>query len=943
MAGVMPDGKCAGICALFLTLVFLTLCTGPARAYWLGEERLTNEPSPSHTSPNNAWCVAFDAAGKINVVWTDYRDGHAGVYHKSFDGSAWSPDTLISLPAAAAHDPSVTADDAGSIHVVWTDYRDLNSEIYYRAFDGTVWGTPERISSNSSNSFNPSVSAGDSGKVYVVWQDNRNYNWEVYYRSFDGAAWSGEQRLTDDPSTSVCPSVAAGPGGTVHVTWQDRRDANYEIYYKCFDGAWSSDQRLTTDSSSSDLPSIAVDADGDAHVVWLDFRDGALEIYHKVRVSGVWSEDERLTYVSEDSIYPSIAADASGGVHVVWLDERDDNDNIYYKRHDGLGWGVDERLTSDAATAAKASIAVGPDSTMAVVWSDDRDGNSEIYAQRYQEGPVPPPVLTSISPNQGSEGSRDLHIALSGENFFMVASVWLSMPGEPDVVATDVVVESSNSITCVLDLYGVVDGHWDVVVRNPDGQLDTLEGGFQVLPNIWGPDVRLTREGTESSLSYPSGRCIVTDSSGDVHVVWTDSRAGNREIYYKKFDGAYWSLDQRLTYADNGSAYPAMAVDESDNLHLVWHDYRDGDYEIYYKRFNGLSWGADERLTDADGDSKYPSVTAHGDNRVFVVWQDERPVSGKQYLYLREHDGLAWHPEILHSECGAGFTTPSVCLDSSNNVHIVWWRNYGDDQQICHIKYADGIWGASTVIADSYDASGPTVSRGANGQVHAAWNRSPGGGWGIYHCLFDVDHWGAPETITSGPTLSSHPSIVVDADGDVHMVWCDRRDGNKEIYYTRRESGLWGGQVRLTAVALESDYPFLSLGSDGAIHVIWRDYRDANFEIYYKERAPDAIAGAGDQQVGGKRLGQLRVAPNPLRVSTHIEFTLPGSTEPRISIFDTAGRLVRRIEPGVMDPGPRRISWDGRGSTGDRVASGIYFIEVATPEHKASTKMIVLR
>jgi chitodextrinase len=60
---------------------------------------------------------------------------------------------------------------------------------------------------------------------------------------------------------------------------------------------------------------------------------------------------------------------------------------------------------------------------------------------------------------------------------------------------------------------------------------------------------------------------------------------GNSEIYYKESidNGNIWGYDKRLTYNDSGSFSPAIAVNEN-NIHVVWSDSRDGKAEIYYKK-----------------------------------------------------------------------------------------------------------------------------------------------------------------------------------------------------------------------------------------------------------------------------------------------------------------------------------------------------------------------
>ena len=82
-----------------------------------------------------------------------------------------------------------------------------------------------------------------------------------------------------------------------------------------------------------------------------------------------------------------------------------------------------------------------------------------------------------------------------------------------------------------------------------------------------------------------------------VHIVWRDYRDGDSEIYYKKSEdnGESWGLDERLINIACDKAHPSVAVwDCPYDVHVVWTDYRDGDSEIYYKRHKCEPQGVEE-------------------------------------------------------------------------------------------------------------------------------------------------------------------------------------------------------------------------------------------------------------------------------------------------------------------------------------------------------------
>ncbi len=136
----------------------------------------------------------------------------------------------------------------------------------------------------------------------------------------------------------------------------------------------------------------------------------------------------------------------------------------------------------------------------------------------------------------------------------------------------------------------------------------------------WLPDVRLTNAPSYSQSSS------VSASGTAVHVVWMDWRDGNAEIYYKRSTdgGLNWGTDIRLTYNSAWSGEAVILVSGS-TVHVVWSDDRDGNIEIYYKcsTDGGLSWGTDIRLTNNSASSRDAVILVSG-STVHVVWDDER-------------------------------------------------------------------------------------------------------------------------------------------------------------------------------------------------------------------------------------------------------------------------------------------------------------------------------
>ncbi|MCG2826510.1 MAG: hypothetical protein L6265_07980 [Thermoplasmatales archaeon] len=288
---------------------------------------------------------------------------------------------------------------------------------------------------------------------------------------------------------------------------------------------------------------------------------------------------------------------------------------------------------------------------------------------------------------------------------------------------------------------------------------------------------------------------IIIDQNNTIHVVWSGAPIEENyyEIYYKKSTdgGNAWSEDIRLTYAPDDSFTPKI-VAYGNTLHLVWSDKRDGNFEIYYKRSNdgGNSWSDDVRLTNDGGDSKLPSIGSDLVGNLHVVWYDKR--ADIYQLYYREglNCGEQWEDEICLSQ-GHGFTTliadsPACLTDSCNNVHIFWQDGpFGQDNIFYKKKSGDSWDQEKEIVSGDSRSTHPSSIIDSTNSLHLIWDDDREGRDLYYNMRAeDWGTWGEEIKITHS-TNAWDPAITIDPTNIIHVVWVDKRDDNQEIYYKR--------------------------------------------------------------------------------------------------------------------------------------------------------------
>ncbi len=84
--------------------------------------------------------------------------------------------------------------------------------------------------------------------------------------------------------------------------------------------------------------------------------------------------------------------------------------------------------------------------------------------------------------------------------------------------------------------------------------------------------------------------------------------------------------------------------------------------------------------------------------------------------------------------------------------------------------------------------------------------------------------------------------------------------------------------------------------------------------------------------------------PNPFNPQTTIPFTLPGSGNLKLEIYDLSGRLVKSLAGGELWPaGHFSINWNGTNEQGQAVVSAVYLYRLETGNFSHTKRMILLK
>jgi len=673
------------------------------------------------------------------------------------------------------------------------------------------------------------------------------------------------------------------------------------IYPSVAFAQWQPDVRLTNDPAVSNVVygnAWAIKAIGNTlHVTWCDTRNGNYEIYYKRSSDGgiSWGTDTRLT--NNDSLSGTPAVAISGSVvHIIWADTRDGDAEIYYKRSTdgGISWGPDTRLTNAAGNSIHASISTsGLD--VHVVWQDDRDspgGNQEIYYKRSTNGGVSWQAEQRLT-NEPAD-SWNASVAVHGS---IVHVTWNDFRD------------------------GINNGNDEIYYKR------STDDGFS-----WGLDTRLTNDSSLSEL--PS----VSVSGSNVHVIWSDFRDGNYEIYYKRStnDGISWGPDTRLT---NNAGYSnwANVTASGSVVHVAWRDDRDGNAEIYYKRSTdgGSNWGPDTRLTNSAGFSTTPTIAVWGE-AVHIVWQDNRDGNYEIY-YKRDPTGNGIHTvsgQVTYSDNGQtvinGFvkalyydslTGNIITVDSTiiqpdgqytlghmpqDSTDIMVYQNDEDNLDFVPTYYVSTIdWRQATKVYASQNLTNINVQ------------------------AFRINNATNPFNISGECTQNTK----LDLTGGLKDAIIYAKIGNEFKHYGISLSNgnyivtkLPAGSYVLTAYRIGFN-PVIQ-----NVTITNGNLPNINFDF----GSPIGIEPISTLVPSNFKLYQNY--PNPFNPETKIKFDIPKDGNVKIVIYDIMGREVKKIADENVKAGSYSVNWNAAD-----YSSGLYFYELITNDFIETKKLILIK
>ena len=441
------------------------------------------------------------------------------------------------------------------------------------------------------------------------------------------------------------------------------------------------------------------------------------------------------------------------------------------------------------------------------------------------------------------------------------------------------------------------------------------------------------------------------DPQGRAYVVSCETRAGRSQILLRSGDGT-WDEPFQVSNSPTAALNPSLTLLPGGDLAVVWTDTREGRSNLFYRARIAGGWTAERPLLNLTGSCFSPAISCDRRGTVYLAFQYVGS-QGTQIQFMRFSYFSPFGQPVpvtvpVPTERPGG---PSIAVAADGVAHIVWSDQLASQQRYFFALFRpdSGVGGRVGLTPSSlYGQSGLSCVVDSAGYLHSVWMvNTPGGGEIHYQRRPRFGVFFPVETVIEAPGLPlQNPMLKLDSEGRLHLTFEESRGSVNQIRYRSWSAGR-GWDAGSTEVSFTTDgtalRPVVLPGAGGNVSVAYSNYPDSRARWMVRRRQLGGTAArSAPASLQRPEPRPLELAPNPLTNGRSLAVRLgaPGrGGSPVVEFYDLAGRRIAAL---LLRPTWR--GWDGEleATVTRSWASGMYFARVRG-EPRDGARLMVLR
>jgi len=279
-----------------------------------------------------------------------------GLRHAWYNGTQWQTESLNSVWSTGI---SLRVDASNVLHATWMD----EDNVYYGTWDGAAWSIQTVVSlTGNETPGGSSLLLPPGGMPEIAYYFNNVK--ELRYAVFNGSSWD-TSFISRYESPGGYGSLALDSGGFGHASYIERNF--HALRYAWQDAQGWQQEDLDTDSYVF-YTDIALDSSDHVHIGY--YSTNPLAFKHTTNTSGDWVT---TTVAVETGQYCRIAVDPMDHVHAIFEDTF--LGGCRYGMYDGSDWMVETLAPPAGGIGGHLDICVASDGTPHVSFLNNVDMN----------------------------------------------------------------------------------------------------------------------------------------------------------------------------------------------------------------------------------------------------------------------------------------------------------------------------------------------------------------------------------------------------------------------------------------------------------------------------------------------------------------------------------------------------------------------------------------
>jgi len=415
--------------------------------------------------------------------------------------------------------------------------------------------------------------------------------------------------------------------------------------------------------------------------------------------------------------------------------------------------------------------------------------------------------------------------------------------------------------------------------------------------------------------------------------------------------------------------YNSLTVDGNDNYTC----------DVYKTQSGSFTW--DAGVDAQGGDKQWMTIDKSGSigqGNIYSFWTSYYSICAPDHFTRSTNGGTSFE------DCVSVDGDPywgTLAIGPSGELYVAgsgqWDGLLVARSDNAQVAGSNITWDYSTQVdIDGYVTGWTDINpSGLLGQVSVGVDCSGGPGNGYVYALASVERlssndpadvmfvrsinggltWSTPVRINDDPGPNDYQwfgLLSVAPNGRIDVAWLDTRDDPTQhlwsaLYYSYSlDQGLtWSANEKLSDSfnphvgwpnqQKMGDY-FDMISDNSSAHLAWCNTLNGEQDVYYGRITPQYVGV--EETAGESAQVSLTAYPNPVSYKTTIRYTLPASSQVRLTLFDMYGKEIRTLVDEKQAAGMHSITLDVAG-----LPAGISYCRLTAGDHAKTISLAVLK